>query len=218
LTAEREARLVRAGADFRAVGEGPFTVETPAGTYPEIELRALGRFQRTNFAAAVVAAEAFLGGPLDTEAVRRAARELILPGRLEIVGERPLVIFDGAHNPSGARALVESLPAVVGDRPVFLAVSILEDKDAAGILESLQPLCEGAVFTRSSRPGALPPAVLESLWRQIGGSGGEVLAEPGDAVARARARAGGDGAVLVTGSIYLLAELVARSGRQEAAR
>jgi dihydrofolate synthase / folylpolyglutamate synthase len=218
VTAEKRARLVRAGADFRTVGERPFTIETPAGVYPGIELRALGRFQRTNFAAAVAAAEAFLDGPLEPEAVRRAARELVLPGRLEVVAETPLLVLDGAHNPSGARALAESLPAVVGDRPVIAVVSILEDKDAAGILESLKPLCQGAVFTRSSRPGALPPAVLESLWRQLGGAAGEVVPEPADAVATARERAGASGAVLVTGSIYLLAELVAQAGRREAAR
>jgi dihydrofolate synthase / folylpolyglutamate synthase len=220
VTAERDARWVRAGRDFRTAGEQPFTVETPGGAYPEIELRALGRFQRVNFAAAVAAAEAFMGRSLDPEAVRRAARELVLPGRLEVVAHDPLVVLDGAHNPSGARALAESLPNVVGVRPVIAVLSILEDKDAAGILSSLQPLCDGAVFTRSSRAGALPPAVLESLWGQLGGSRAEVVPDPAEAVATARSRAGPEGAVLVTGSIYLLAELVGKPillGRSQAA-
>ena len=214
---ERGARLFRAGHDFRAVGDRPFTVETPASAYPGIELRALGGFQRANFAAAVAAAEAFMGRALDAGAVRRAARELVLPGRLEVVAQHPLVVLDGAHNPSGARALAESLPNVVGDRPVTAVVSILDDKDAAGILSTLVPLSDGAVFTRSSRQGALPPAVLESLWGQLGGHRGEVAANPVKAVAAARRRAGHDGAVLVTGSIYLLAELV-RAPALEAAR
>jgi dihydrofolate synthase/folylpolyglutamate synthase len=208
VVAERGGRMLRVGRDFRLTGDRPFAVETPAGTYTEIELRALGGFQRENFAAAVAAAEAFMGQALDAAAVRWAARELILPGRLEVVAENPRVVLDGAHNPSGARALADSLPNVVGDRPVTAVVSILDDKDAAGILSALAPLVEGAVFTRSSRPGALPPAVLESLWGQLGGRGGEVAADPAKAVAAARRRAGRDGAVLVTGSIYLLAELV----------
>jgi dihydrofolate synthase/folylpolyglutamate synthase len=208
VVSEQGARLVRAGRDFRTSGEQTFTVETPGGVYAGIELRTLGRFQRVNFAAAVAAAEAFMGRSLDAETIRRTARELTLPGRLEVVAETPLVVLDGAHNPSGARALAESLPSVVGDRPVIAVVSILEDKDAAGILSTLVPLCEGAVFTRSSRRGVLPPAVLESLWGQLGGREGEVVADPGDAVATARSRVGPDGAVLVTGSIYLLADLV----------
>src|SRR5439155_285162 len=83
----------------------------------------------------------------------------------------------------GARALAESVPNVVGERPVTAVVSILEDKDAAGILSSLVPLCEGAVFTRSSRQGVLPPAVLESLWGQLGGSGGQIVPGPAAALA-----------------------------------
>jgi dihydrofolate synthase/folylpolyglutamate synthase len=106
---------------------------------------------------------------------------------------------------------------------LIAVMSVLEDKDAAGILEAIMPLCSGAVFTRSSRRGALPPAVLESLWRQLGGGRrkGEVVPEPAAALARARTRAGGGGAVLVTGSIYLLAELVGEAAalsRPEAAR
>jgi dihydrofolate synthase/folylpolyglutamate synthase len=224
VAAERGARLLRAGREFRSADEGgTFAVETPGGRYADIELRALGLFQRTNFAAALAAAEAFWNGSLDQGAVRSAARELVLPGRLEVVGSDPLVVVDGAHNPGGARALAESLPAVVGKRPLIAVMSVLEDKDAAGILEAIMPLCSGAVFTRSSRRGALPPAVLESLWRQLGGGRrkGEVVPEPAAALARARTRAGGGGAVLVTGSIYLLAELVGEAAalsRPEAAR
>jgi dihydrofolate synthase / folylpolyglutamate synthase len=70
-----------------------------------IPLRAAGRFQHGNFALAAAAAEAFLGRPLDERAVREAAAETVIPGRLEAVGERPLTLFDGAHNPSGAQAL-----------------------------------------------------------------------------------------------------------------
>ncbi len=221
VAAEQEARLVSAGRDFRIVGEEPLTIETPGGRYAGVELRARGRFQQANFAAAVTATEAFRGASLDHEAVRGAARELLLSGRLEVVGSNPLVVLDGAHNPSGARALAESLPDVVGDRPLIAVVSVLEDKEAAGILSSILPLCTGAVFTRSSRPAALPPAVLESLWGQLGGRAAEVVPDPVEAVAAARRRAGADGAVLVTGSIYLLAELVRQPvllGRPQAAR
>jgi folylpolyglutamate synthase/dihydropteroate synthase len=203
LTAAAYWELARSG-----VRAAVFTIETPGGSYRGIELRALGRFQRTNFAAAVAAAEAFMGGMLDEGAVRRAARELLLPGRLEVVSERPLVVLDGAHNPGGARALAESLPDVVGRRGVVAVVSILDDKDAAGILSAILPYCKAALFTRSSRRGSLPPAVLESLWRQLGGPAGQVVADPAEAVAIARSQAGPEGAVLVTGSIYLLSDLV----------
>jgi dihydrofolate synthase / folylpolyglutamate synthase len=170
-------------------------------------LRAHGPFQRRNFALAATAAEAFLGR-LDANAVRRAAAEVEIPGRLEIVGERPLVLHDGAHNPAGARALAEALPEVVEGRPLVAVVAILDDKDAAGMLAELLPLFERVVFTRCANPRSLPPATLETLAAKLGGPPSETAADPLDAVDRARALAGPDGAVLATGSIYLVADLV----------
>jgi dihydrofolate synthase/folylpolyglutamate synthase len=222
VTRERETRMLRFGRDFAALGEAErFDVTTPAGRYRGIELRPLGRFQRDNFAVALAAAEAFRGGALEADAVRAAARELNVPGRLEVVGQEPLVVIDGAHNPSGAKALAESLPTVVRSRRLVIVASILEDKDAAGILAALVPLATAAVFTRSAVAGpdrhALPPAVLESLWRQLGGPAAEIVPDAQEALARARERAGKAGAVLVTGSIYLLAGLVSAGATRSAA-
>ena len=84
------------------------------------------------------------------------------------------------------------------------------------MLATLLPLCERAVFTRSSHSRSLPPATLESLSRQLSGPPVEVVAAPGPALARAvelAGRAGSQGAVLVTGSIHLLSDLV-REGAQ----
>src|ERR671912_1144145 len=62
------------------------TVSSPA----DVDLRAAGVFQSHNFALAAAAAEAFLGRSLDAEAVEAAAGETVVPGRLEVVRERPL--------------------------------------------------------------------------------------------------------------------------------
>ena len=178
-----------------------------AGPEAEYPLAARGGFQRGNFALARAAAEAFLG-ELDEEAVRRAAAELRVPGRMQQVGERPLTILDGAHNPSGARAVAEALPEVIGERPLVGVFAVLDDKDAAAMLEALLPLCAQAVFTRCANPRALSPATLESLASKLGGPPSETVADPRAALERARELAGPAGAVLATGSIYLVADLV----------
>jgi dihydrofolate synthase / folylpolyglutamate synthase len=187
---ERSARLVHAPTEAEA---------------PE---HALGRFQRRNFAVARTAAEAFLG-ELDAAAVRRAADEVEMAGRMEVVAEDPLVVHDAAHNPAGAAALAESLPEVLGGRePVVGVVGVLDDKDARGILRALGGSFDRIVVTGSGHPRAVPPAELLATSEEVGGPPAEPVADPHDAVARARELAGRDGAVVVAGSIYLIADLV----------
>jgi dihydrofolate synthase/folylpolyglutamate synthase len=174
-----------------------------------LALRAPGRFQRGNFAIAAAAAEAFLGRPLDPAALRAAARETTIPGRVEIVAHDPLTVYDGAHNPAGAHALAESLGDVLGDRrPRVAVIGVLEDKDAAAMLAELLPHFDHAVYTRSQNPRSLSPGTLVSLAEKLGGPRAETVADPHAAVRRARALAGRGGAVVAAGSIYLIADLV----------
>jgi dihydrofolate synthase / folylpolyglutamate synthase len=179
-----------------------------------IDLRAPGNFQRRNFALAAAAAEAFLGRPLDRRAVERAGAETRIPGRLDVVSERPLTVYDGAHNPEGARALADSLDEVLGDRrPRVAVIAVLEDKDAAGMLAALLPAVDRAVFTRSANPRSFPPATLATLAEKLAAGQGaspaaETVPDPRAALERARALAGPGGAVIATGSIYLVADLM----------
>jgi dihydrofolate synthase/folylpolyglutamate synthase len=173
-----------------------------------VRLRMRGQMQKRNFALAVTAAEAFLGRSLDPDAVGQAGAELELPGRLQVVDTEPLVIHDGAHNPAGAAALVEALPAIVGTRPLTAVLAVLDDKDAAGILDELLPACRHAIFTRCRHPRSLPPGTLASLAQRGGQARVETAAEPTAALARARELAGISGAVLVTGSLHLISDLV----------
>jgi dihydrofolate synthase/folylpolyglutamate synthase len=101
-------------------------------------------------------------------------------------------------------------------------ISILDDKDAAGMLAALVPVCDALVLTRSQNPRALPPPTLQSLARQqldgsrVEGPLVELVREPHAALRRARELAGPSGAVLATGSIYLVADLLRPPGRQQA--
>jgi dihydrofolate synthase / folylpolyglutamate synthase len=172
-------------------------------------------YQATNFAVAAAAAREHLGG-LDAGVVAEVAARVRVPGRLQVVAERPLTVYDGAHNPSGVQALAGALGGLVGDRPLVVVVSILDDKDAAGMLRGLLGRAVGAVFTTSRNPRALPPATLASLAGQLGGPPSEIVGDPRAAVARARELAQPGGAVLATGSIYLVADLLADPGRRRA--
>jgi dihydrofolate synthase/folylpolyglutamate synthase len=142
------------------------------------------------------AAEAFLGRPVTAEV------DVELPGRLELRAEQPLELWDGAHNPAGA----EYLAARAAGREWVIVASILQDKDVEGMLRTLRRLGTSFVATISSNPRALAAPELAALAAPVFDRV-EALADPAEAVARARELAGPDGAVLVTGSLYLLSDL-----------
>jgi dihydrofolate synthase / folylpolyglutamate synthase len=168
-------------------------------------------YQHRNFAAAVAAAEALLGRTLDPGAVLRVAAGARVPGRLQVVAHKPLTIYDGAHNAPGMAALADSIP-----EGTVAVLSILDDKDAAGMLRALLPRLSAAVFTRAPSPRALPPATLADLASKVGGIRSEIEVDPRRAVERARELAGEHGTVLATGSIYLVAELLSAPGQRRA--
>jgi dihydrofolate synthase/folylpolyglutamate synthase len=176
---------------------------------------ARGAFQRRNFALARAAAEALVG-ELDEVAVRAAAASTLVPGRFEAVDRDPETVIDGAHNPAGMRALAESLPEWLDGRELVVVLSVLDDKDAAAMLQALIPHTAHLVCTTNTNPRALPPATLQSLARQLGFDAVSAERDPRAAVASARARSGPDGAVLATGSIYLIADLLRPAGARGA--
>ncbi|HTU78822.1 MAG TPA: cyanophycin synthetase [Solirubrobacteraceae bacterium] len=199
VVAEREAQVVRAR-------------ELPEAS----ELLARGAFQRRNFALARAAAGSYLrlaGVAPDQRAFARAGARTLLAGRLQLLDTRPPIVLDGAHNPHAVRALVASLPEVLAARPpapLALVLGVLEDKDAAEMLAALLPVAERAWFTAPPSARALSPAALQSLARQLGFDASACEPQPAPALEQARRWAAQrGGAVLVTGSVYLVGELLA---------
>jgi dihydrofolate synthase / folylpolyglutamate synthase len=152
---------------------------------------------RANGALALAAAEALLERPL-----MGLQDGVDLPGRLERRAESPLEIWDGAHNPAGVGYLLGRLPS----RRFVLVVSILEDKDADGMLAALAAVGDAIVATSSSNARAVSSDELARRAQPFFARA-EAVDGPREALARARELAGPDGAVLVTGSLYLLADL-----------
>ena len=145
------------------------------------------------------AAEAFLGRPLEGDV------EISLPGRFDVVGGD---VFAGAHNPAGIEWLMERLPR----RDYVVVASILVDKDADGMLRLLAGAGRSLVATSSRSSRALPADEVARIGAPFFDSV-ESVPDAEHALARARELAGDDGALLVTGSLYLLADFSVRSKR-----
>jgi dihydrofolate synthase / folylpolyglutamate synthase len=203
----------------RVAGERGARVVVAPRRSDDVSLRASGEFQQRNFALARAAAEIYLreaGIRPRQAAVREAAAAIDVAGRLQVVGDDPLTVLDGAHNPAAVQALVQSLPNVVGERPLALVLGVLEDKDAVGMLGPLLRVARRAWFTAPPSGRALSPAALQSLARQLGFE--RVTSEPSPARALADAQRWASergGAVLATGSVYLVGELLGELARDD---
>jgi dihydrofolate synthase / folylpolyglutamate synthase len=210
---------VRDLAEETARERGARLVQAPADPGAEVRMRAPGKFQRRNFAIACAAAEAFLGH-LDRGIAARVAATVKIPGRLELIADRPPVFVDAAHNPAGAAALAQSLPGVVAGKRVVAVLAILADKDAEAMVVALAPVLERAVCTEipvaalegHGRPGARsrPAAELAAVCEEAGLAANAELNFVA-ALKRAVALASEEpeGAVLVAGSHYAIAPALA---------
>ena len=175
--AEVEADIAREGIEYSldsraiAVGGQMISINGVNQKYDEIFLPLHGRHQATNAASALVAVEAFFGEQaLDPDAVRAGFANVKSPGRCEVVHRDPTVILDAAHNPHGAQALAQTLASEFTFDDTIGVVGIFGDKDAQGILESLEPILNSIIVTSSSSPRAMPVKELESLAIKIFGA------------------------------------------------
>lgn len=196
------------GRDFEvvenwpAVGGRMLEVHTPHARYEEVFVSALGAHQGLNATLAIAAAEAFFGRALAPDLVREALADVKLPGRLEIIDRHPTVVIDGAHNPDGAAVLKDALGEIgVGGR--VWVIGFLQGRDIGGMIDAFGITRPDLVIAcRPESPRAVDPAEIARICRSRG-IDTEVVDSVPDAVSEARALAGPDDIVVVTGSIYV---------------
>ena len=165
-----------AGRDFGcednrvAVGGRLVTLWTPGGRDEDVLVPLHGAHQGTNAACALAAAEAFFGRPLDPAVVAEGFGIVRVPGRLEVVGRRPLVVLDGAHNVAGMTALGLALAeefAVEGN--TVAVVGMLSGRDPSAMLAALAPAGVSTVVAcQPDSPRALPASDLADAGRALG--------------------------------------------------
>ncbi|WP_143695110.1 folylpolyglutamate synthase/dihydrofolate synthase family protein [Williamsia sp. 1135] len=176
---EADTFVAREGSEFAvlerrvAVGGQLLTLQGLGGEYPEIFLPLHGAHQASNAALALAAVEAFFGAgadrQLDSELVRAGFAAATSPGRLERVRSAPTVFLDAAHNPHGAAALASALEDEFDFRRLIGVVSVLADKDAAGLLAAFEPVFDVIVLTHNGSPRAMDPEVLAEVATAIFG-------------------------------------------------
>ncbi|MGQ9583723.1 MAG: bifunctional folylpolyglutamate synthase/dihydrofolate synthase [Thermoplasmatota archaeon] len=191
-------------------------IYTDSGQYRGAFTPMLGAFQLTNAALAVLASEVLTGAGvrIAREDILRGLRRAWLPGRMELVGERPRILLDCAHNP-GAAAEAAAEVARIKERGGFgrahLLFGIMKDKDLGGVLRPFLGPADSLVYTEFASERSLP---VESARAEVSthaaksGRGKVVfMNDSKEALERVLERAGDNDLIWVGGSMYLIGEV-----------
>lgn len=212
-TAARGAYLRELGAHFDWVADdpcsGPFDARGPLVELEGLETPLIGQFQRDNAVMAVAAAQLLdcEGWPVSQRAIRDGLAAVQWPGRFQTVVTDPLTILDGAHNPTSGKALAATVRDYLRGKPVTLVLGMSRTKDLEATLAELAPVAEHAVITRASHPRGCDPDQLAEAARGVG-LDATIVPSPADAVRAAWDRVAPGGATLVTGSLFLVGDVL----------
>jgi dihydrofolate synthase/folylpolyglutamate synthase len=195
---EVDRRLLAVGGQSLAV-RGLYT------SYDDLFVPLFGEHAARNVAAAIAALEALLGQALSIGAVREGLAGLTSPGRLEVLRRQPLVILDGAHNPAGAEALAVAMREFFTWDRLHLVLAVSANKDLDGMIRPLAPLADVAYAARN---GSDRSGEAEVIADRFGAEGKpvELFDSVTEALAAATAAADPGDCVLVTGSLYTVAD------------
>ncbi len=183
-----------------------FTAKGPWGTVSRLSLGIPGPHQVENACTALAALHiaAAAGIPMPEVAIRTGLAAARWPGRFErhTIDNRD-VVFDGAHTPAAATALVQAWRDALGTAPATVVLGMGADKDAGAFLTALQPLIGRLIITRADSPRAACPDIIAQAAAKLG-IPHEV--QPSVAAAVAAAGARDTAAVLITGSLFVVGE------------
>ncbi len=223
--AAKDASLAVEGQQFGlttqhlAVGGQQIGVRGLAGTYDDLYLPLYGAHQGHNAALAIAAVESLIGGgeqALATDVVAEGLAEVTSPGRLQLVGVAPTVLVDSAHNPHGARSLVQAL----GDSFDFdewgIVLGAFGDKDVAGIVGTLAPV---AAHIFATAPDSERAADADTIADVAEAAGAQVTVHPdlADAADAAREWASSSDrrAVVIAGSVVLAGQALQLAAEED---
>lgn len=215
---ERKARLILVGKDIKFLeltsdeNSSTFGVSGPFREYEGLRTFLLGPHQIVNASTAVGIIEALKLQNIivSEEAVRNGIRDAKWPGRLEVIGRRPFVLLDGAHNKVSTRILVEAVKKIFEYKRLILVLGVSKDKDVKGMLGELLPESGAVILTKSKvLSRALDPAkIRESILNMKHDVKDIILTHnTEEALSRALSMARPEDLVLITGSLFIIGEV-----------
>lgn len=181
-------------------------LETPRRRYRRLRLSLAGEHQVRNAALAVMAVESLDGFKIPAQAIRKGLGQTRWPGRLEEFRCARRTLVDGAHNAEGARALRNFLQRCAPPE-IHLVFAALRDKDVRGMGRQLFPLASSIHLSPVANSRSADPQSVASLHRRFAARM-RLHGNSAESLQAAWQECPPRGLVVVTGSLYLVGELL----------
>ena len=178
------------------------------GSRKDLFLPLLGNHQLCNAAVVLSVIDALIakGWQITEENIREGLESVSWPGRFDIVGEDPLFIIDGGHNPQCIEALVKNIEDYLKGRKIIVLTGVLADKDYGEMFRPVMKYADMFVCITPDNPRKMEAAELASYLQKAGAKAVACESVKGG-VLMAKTLAGHDGVVLCFGSLYSIADI-----------
>ena len=196
---------------FSSLREQRFDFRYGEKAYENIGIHLPGRHQMLNAACALTCITVLkeLGFGIDDSAVRSGMDTTVWPGRLEMIREKPAVILDGAHNPSGAQTLADAVRLYFPGKKIHLILGVFRDKDVDGVVKILCSVAAEVTATMSDGPRATNASELAEIVRKYH-SRVEIRPDLREAITAVMGRLAEEGTdddiLVISGSLHLIGE------------
>jgi dihydrofolate synthase/folylpolyglutamate synthase len=202
---ERDIHLKR--KDWSLNGQA-FDLTTQSAFYPDLFLPLLGEHQAINAATAIACIERIRqeGYKVPRTSIYGGLKAVRWAGRMQVVGQSPVILLDGAHSPTSAEALCKAIREVFRYRRLILVVGLMRDKDLQAIGQVLCPFADEIIATQAfDNPRVTPAEEIAQAWSETG-TILHVCPSVREAIPLAQSIATTSDLICVAGSIYIVGE------------
>ena len=169
----------------------------------DVKLGLFGGYQRKNAAVAIEIIKC-LPLAVDNQTIATGLANARWPGRMDIISEDPFILIDGAHNPSGVRALADSLMGEFPKIKFSFIMAVMADKDYVEMAKIISPIAQRIYTVTIDYSRALQAETLAENLKNIG-IDAVACENYKDAINRASAQ---DNPIIVMGSLYFIGEVL----------
>ena len=223
VAADRDAPMDEVGRDIHlkrkhwSINGQAFDLTTQSAFYPDLFLPLLGEHQAINAATAIACIERIRqeGYTVPRTSIYGGLKEGRWAGRMQVVGQSPVILLDGAHSPTSAEALCKAIREVFRYRRLILVVGLMRDKDLQAIGQVLCPFADEIIATQAfDNPRVMPAKEIAQAWSETG-TILHVCPSVHEAIPLAQSIATTSDLICVAGSIYIVGEAMKVLGINE---